>query len=284
MKNAKIIPILAMLCIGIMSSCGSGMDHLELDEVDLTANQSNDTQLISTVGLGVAGDFTILSKSGITNVPTSYITGDVGTSPITGAALLLTCNEVTGTIYTVDAAGPLPCRVTNPTLLTTAVLNMQAAYTDAAGRFNPDFLNLGAGVIGGETLTPGLYKWTSTLLIANDITLHGGPDDIWIFQVSGTFNMSSAVRINLAGGAQAKNIFWQTAGAVTLGTTSNSIRPNLNCCTNRSNCKRKVASTNSGNATNEYNHGTNINSYTTIAMRRSWCCRRFCNSYKIRNY
>ncbi|MEO6734002.1 MAG: ice-binding protein [Ferruginibacter sp.] len=172
------------------------------------------------VNLGIAGEFVILSKSGITDVYKSAVTGDIGTSPITGAAIHLTCAEVTGTIYSVDAAGPLPCGVINSSRLTTAVSNMETAYTDAAGRSNPDFLNLGAGDIGGKTLTPGLYKWTSALLIPTDITFSGGPDDVWILQVAGTLDMSSAVNITLAGGAQAKNIFWQSAGAVTLGTTS----------------------------------------------------------------
>ena len=150
----------------------------------------------------------------------SAITGDIGSSPITGAAILVSCAEVTGTIYTVDAAGPLPCRIINASRLTTAVSNMQTAYTDAAGRSNPNFLNLGAGNIGGKTLTAGLYKWTTALVIPTNITITGSATDIFIFQVAGTLTMSSAVRITLAGGAQAKNIFWQTAGAVTLGTTS----------------------------------------------------------------
>ena len=173
----------------------------------------------SVVNLGVAGSFVILSKSGITDVPSSAITGDIGTSPITGAAIGVTCPEVTGTIYTVNAAGPF-CRVVSPSRLTTAVGNMQTAYTDAAGRSTPDFVNLGAGNIGGKTLTPGLYKWTSAVIIPTNITISGGPSDVWIFQVAGTLNMSSAVKIILSGGAQAKNIFWQAAGAVTLGTTS----------------------------------------------------------------
>jgi len=173
----------------------------------------------SVVNLGVAGSFAILSKSGITDVPSSAITGDIGTSPITGAAIGVTCVEVTGTIYTVNAAGPF-CRVISPSRLTTAVGNMQTAYTDAAGRSTPDFVNLGAGNIGGKTLTPGLYKWTSAVIIPTNITISGGPTDVWIFQVAGTLNMSSAVKIILSGGAQAKNIFWQAAGAVTLGTTS----------------------------------------------------------------
>jgi hypothetical protein len=217
-KITKAIPILALLMIGLMTSCSSEMNSLEIEEANLMITKTRSSML--PVNLGVAGNFAILSKSGITNVPPSAIIGDVGTSPITGAALLLTCPQVDGTIYTVDPAGPLPCRVTDAPGLTTAVLNMQAAYTDAAGRSNPDYLNVGAGIIGGLTLYPGLHKWTSTLLIPTDITLDGGPDDVWIFQVSGTLTMSSAVRMNLKGGAQASNIFWQVSGAVTLGTTS----------------------------------------------------------------
>jgi Ice-binding-like len=172
------------------------------------------------VNLGVSGDFVILSKSGITNVYKSAVTGDIGSSPITGAAILLTCTEVAGAVYSVDAAGPLPCSIKSPTRLTAAIGDMQTAYTDAAGRSNPDFVNLGGGNIGGKTLTAGLYKWTSALVIPASITLAGGPNDIWILQVAGTLNVSSGVRVNLVGGAKAKNVFWQTGGAVTLGTTS----------------------------------------------------------------
>ena len=97
---------------------------------------------------------------------------------------------------------------------------MQTAYNYAAGLTNPDYLNLGAGNIGGITLNEGLYKWTSPLLISSSIVLSGGPNDVWIFQIDGTFNLNSNVSITLQGGAQAKNIFWQVAGAVTLGTYS----------------------------------------------------------------
>lgn len=174
---------------------------------------------LAVVNLRVAGNFVILSKTGITDVPTSAITGDIGTSPITGAAIGVPCSEVTGTIYEVNAAGPA-CAVTDARRLTTAVLDMQTAYTDAAGRSNPDFLNLGAGNIGGLMLVPGLYKWTSAVIIPTNVTIFGGPNDVWIFQVAGTLNVGPAVNITLNGGAQAKNIFWQASGAVTLGTTS----------------------------------------------------------------
>ena len=172
------------------------------------------------VDLGAAGTFAILSQTGITDVYASPIVGDVGTSPITGAALLLSCGEVSGNIYTVDAAGPLPCATTDATFLTAAVGDMGFAYDDAAGRPSPDFSELGAGEIGGLTLAPGLYNWGTGVLITTDVTLSGGPDDVWIFQVAGTLNQGNGTRVTLAGGAQARNVFWQVAGAVTIGTTA----------------------------------------------------------------
>ena len=173
------------------------------------------------VRLGAAGTFALLTKSGITNVPNSVINGNVGTSPITGAAIGLTCAEVkTGKIYSVDAAGPLPCRVTNATMLTSAVGAMELAYTDAAGRKNPNFTELGAGEIGGLTLVPGLYKWGTGVSISNNVTLSGGSNDVWIFQIAGSMTQANATRVTLAGGALAKNVFWQAAGVVAIGTTA----------------------------------------------------------------
>jgi hypothetical protein len=236
MKLQKVFPIIAVLMVALTSSCSEDLNNnvspeksaveksaastLKMSEAKTSADIQPESLALTGINLGVAGDFVILSKTGITDVYKSAVTGDVGSSPITGAAVLLKYSEVTGTIYTVDAAGPLPCSVTNATRLTTSIGDMQTAYTDAAGRLNPDYLNLGAGNIGGMTLIPGLYKWTSGVLIPADINISGGPDDIFIFQVAGTLEMSSAVRVTLSGGAQAKNIFWVSAGAVTFGTTS----------------------------------------------------------------
>ena len=168
------------------------------------------------VNLNSASSFAVLTKSGVTDVPASVITGDVGASPITGAASALTCAEVTGKTYSVDAAGPLPCRITNPTLLTAAVKDMMTAYTDAAGRTLPTATNLGAGEIGGLTIAPGLYKWGTGVSISTDVTLAGGPNDVWIFQIPQTLNQATATKVVLSGGAQAKNVFWQTFGDVTI--------------------------------------------------------------------
>ncbi len=179
----------------------------------------------ATVNLGTAGNFVILAKTGISTTGSTLIVGDLGVSPaaasyITGFGLILpyasafsTSALVNGKIYAPGYANPTPAN------LTTAVLDMQNAYTDAAGRA-PDFTELGAGNIGGLTLAPGVYKWGTNVTIPTDVILSGGANDAWIFQIAQNLNISSATKVMLAGGAQAANIFWQVAGQVTLGTTS----------------------------------------------------------------
>ena len=231
MEFKNVFSTVALLTAVFMFGCSDdlatkgsdGTSSRENLTVSSSANKTDAIQLksglLGSVDLKSAGNFVILSKTGITSVYKSTITGNIGTSPITGAAMIVNCGEVTGSVFSVDASGPA-CKTTSATMLTAAIGDMQAAYTNAAGRINPDYLNLGAGNIGGKTLTAGLYKWTTALIIPTDITISGAPDDVFIFQISGTLIMSSAVNITLAGGVQAKNIFWQTTGAVTLGTTS----------------------------------------------------------------
>ncbi|MDZ7807534.1 MAG: ice-binding family protein [Gracilimonas sp.] len=179
---------------------------------------------LATVDLGTAANYVILAKTAITNVPTSAITGDLGLSPaatsfITGFALtndngFATSDQVTGKLYAADMTDPTPSN------LTTAVDNMITAYTDAEGRVTPDFLELYDGNIGGRTLSPGLYKWTNTVTVPTSITLSGGAEDVWIFQIAENLNLSSDVEIILSDGAQAANVFWVVAGEVTIGTTA----------------------------------------------------------------
>jgi hypothetical protein len=229
MKINNIPQVAAMLLFVLLGSCTTDQDAELTNEAstqeapyvlgkEISFEQSKGNEL-KTVNLGVAGDFVILSKTGITSVYKSSILGNIGTSPITGAAMVVNCTEVTGSVFSVDAAGPA-CKTTSATMLTSAIGDMQTAYTDAAGRSNPDFLNLGAGTVGSVTLLPGLYKWSSSVVIPTDITISGSSTDIFIFQIAGTLKMSSSVRVTLEGGAQAKNIFWVVADAVTFGTTS----------------------------------------------------------------
>ncbi|HZH04662.1 MAG TPA: ice-binding family protein [Myxococcaceae bacterium] len=178
----------------------------------------------AAVGLGTAANYVVLAKAAISTVPPSVLTGNIGVSPaaasfITGFDLVAatgysTSPQVVGQVFAANYAVPTPSN------LTTAVSNMQSAYTDAANRPTPDFLELGTGNIGGKTLAPGLYKWTSSVTIPTNVTISGGANDVWIFQTTGDLSSSSATRVNLEGGALAKNIFWQVAGKVTLGARS----------------------------------------------------------------
>jgi len=189
-----------------------------------TFTTGGSSSVLPVVNLGTAIDYVIVAKTAINNTSTSAITGDLGLSPaatsyITGLALtnstgFATSTQVTGKLYAADMAAP------TPTNLTTTVNNMITAYNDAAGRVLPDFTELGTGNIGGKTLTPGLYKWSSNVTVPTSIVISGGANDVWIFQIAGNLNLSSAVNVTLSGGAQAKNIFWQVAGQATLGTTS----------------------------------------------------------------
>lgn len=210
LKSLSIVPIAIISMLAATTAVASADTSVPATTVAPSAQ--------APVNLGTAGTFAVLSESGVTDVYASAITGNVGASPITGAAVGLTCPEVTGTIFTVDAAGPLPCAVADATGLTAAVSAELAAYLDAAGRTTPDFLNLGAGEIGGLTLAPGLYNWSTGVSISNDVTLSGGPNDVWIFQVAGNLSEASAKNVILAGGAQAKNVFWATASGAVIGT------------------------------------------------------------------
>jgi Ice-binding-like len=179
----------------------------------------------SPVDLGLAGDYVILAKTAISTVPTSAVTGNLGVSPaaasyITGFALTAdstnvfsTSPQVTGKVYAADYASPTPSN------MTTAVSDMELAFSDAAGRA-ADVTELGAGNIGGMTLEPGVYKWGTGLLIPTDVTLTGGATAVWIFQVAQDLTMSSATNIILTGGALPRNVFWQVSGQVSLGTTA----------------------------------------------------------------
>ncbi|HEY8890469.1 MAG TPA: ice-binding family protein [Clostridium sp.] len=180
---------------------------------------------VAPVNLGTAGNYAILSKSGISSVPNSIITGNIGVSPIGSTAITgfsLTADatnefsvssQITGMVYASDYGS------TTPSDLTTAVSNMETAYTDAAGRA-AGYTELYTGDISGKTLRAGVYKWGTDVLINSDVTLSGGPNDIFIFQIAKGITQASGAKIILTGGAQAKNIFWQAAGTVSIGTNS----------------------------------------------------------------
>jgi len=199
------------------------------------------------VGCGpgsAAGDYVILSGAAITDVPPSVITGNIGASPITGAAIQVQCTEVTGSIFEVNAAyiAPYyvpPCtnRVANfggiagpPQTGLLAATSLvfpptPAAYNDAATRAPTFPTELYSGNLTGRTLAPGVYKWSTDVSVnptglaggGNALTLSGGPNDVWIFEIAGNLTLGAPAgpgTVILGPGVQANNIFWQVGGAV----------------------------------------------------------------------
>jgi hypothetical protein len=173
------------------------------------------------VSLGrYAGSFVILAKTAITTTGATRITGDIGISPnnassITGFGLtkdasgtFWTSTLVIGKVYGATDVAPTPA------MLTQAIGEMQTAYTDAAGR-PADSTELYAGDLKGRTLTHGVYKWSGNVQVsAGSVTFSGNATDVWILQIAGNFDLVGTVA--LSGAAQAKNIFFQVAGQVTL--------------------------------------------------------------------
>ncbi|KAJ7447643.1 hypothetical protein FB451DRAFT_777139 [Mycena latifolia] len=211
--------------------------------------------------LGTAGNFAILSKTGVSTVPNSAVSGDVGTSPatvtsLTGFSLVQdishqfwTSTQVNGRLM--GSTDALP----TPGLLTVAVLDMETAFTDAMNRPGPDFVGLNAGLIGGSILVPGLYKWTTGVSVATGITLAGGPGDTWIFQISGDFDQAANVQMTLIGGALSQNVIWAVAGTVTVGTDA-VLQGNI------------LAETNVVIGTNAIDHGC-IYAQTAVALQEA---------------
>ena len=162
----------------------------------------------------------VLSLSRVGRVTMAYYSARV-TNFYDAYSLSLTANagysttpQVTGFAYAANDAAPTPPK------MTTAVGDMEAAYTDAAGRPTPDYTNLHDGDIGGMTLKAGLYKWTGSVGVNSDVTLEGSDTsdtDTWIFQMTGNLVVAGAKKVLLAGGAKAENIVWQVAGFVQVG-------------------------------------------------------------------
>ncbi|KAJ7046091.1 antifreeze protein [Mycena alexandri] len=177
--------------------------------------------LASTVSLVPRCNISMYST--VTFIPyrMTPLAGDVGVrvcTGLTGFSLTVdstgqfsTSGQVNGHIFTMCYAAPAPAT------LTVAFGDMGTAFTDASGRVSPNFNNLALGAIGGLALTPGLYKWTSAVMVGSDITIIGSATDTWIFQVAGTLSIAAGKKIVLAGGALTSNIFWVISGAVTAG-------------------------------------------------------------------
>jgi hypothetical protein len=195
-----------------------------------------------TVNLGEASHYAILAKTGISTVPSSNISGDIGVSPIaatamTGFDLTLDSSQQFSKSTQLFASSGGDASLTHPghayaasyggqtaTDLTAAVSAMETAYTDAAGRTNDDAdrMDLGEGTLGGVNpggqtapLTPGVYTFGSDVQLSGNVHFSG--DGVYIIQISGNLIQAADYDVILEASAKQENIFWQVAGHVEVG-------------------------------------------------------------------
>jgi len=205
-KTNKIFVALAALSIGsaiLITGCKKDDPDTNLVVIPLQ------TIPMPSVALAGAADFALLAGSAITSTGATNITGDIGLSPGTSIGGFPP-GVVVGTTRINDA------------LATQAKLDATIAYDDLAGRTSTDIVTL-SGNIGGLTLTPGLYKSTSTLAISSgDLTFDakGNENAVFIIQIASSLTTTSGRQVFLTGGALASNIYWQVGSSATFGTTS----------------------------------------------------------------
>lgn len=219
---------MALLAAAVVAGCGGGGDGGSAPAKPAAAPTGACSGGTSCVALGTAANYAILAQSGVSTVPTSAVTGNVGLSPAAATALtgfsqtldasgtFSTSTQVTGKLFAADYTAPTPAT------LTTAVGDASTAYTDAGSKVTGFPVNPTAGVIpavGSPPVAPGVYNWTGNVVITSNTELNGGPNDVWVFQIgSGNLSQTAGTTVTLAGGAQSKNVFWQVSGSVLLLT------------------------------------------------------------------
>ena len=209
MKSLKIVTTVAIASFVFISACHKKETVTPTGESQnpniITAQTTSQTPVL----MGGAANLAILAGSSITNTGATVITGNMGLSPGTSIGGFPP-GILNGTQHINDA------------IATQAKLDLTAAYNDAAGRTAIDKVTI-AGNIGGLTLTPGLYKSTSSLYISSgDLTFDakGNANAVFIIQIASALTVTSGRKVFLAGGASASNIFWQVGSSATFGTTS----------------------------------------------------------------
>ena len=208
MKILNLFKIVAFITVVLITGC-------KKNEITINGSTVNpvvipiQTTTQAPVSMAGASNLAVLAGSSITNTGATNITGNMGLSPGSSVGGFPP-GILVGTLHINDA------------IATQAKLDLTAAYNDAAGRTATDIVTL-AGNIGGLTLTPGLYKSTSSLAISSgDVTFDakGNSNAVFIIQIASAFTTTSGRKVFLTGGAQASNIFWQVGSSATFGTTS----------------------------------------------------------------
>ena len=206
MKTKKLLSTFAIASVVFFGSCTSNDPTKNVDNPNGIPLQSVTMPVVVMAG---ASDFALLAGSAVTSTGATNITGNLGLSPGTSIGGFPP-GVITGT------------QQINTNLATQGKLDLTAAYNDAAGRTSTDIVTI-SGNIGGLTLTPGLYKSTSSLAISSgDLTFDakGNANSVFIIQIASSLTTTAGRKVFLTNGASASNIFWQVGSSATFGTTS----------------------------------------------------------------
>lgn len=229
--------ISALTLAALLSGCGGGGGSATGGSaVSAGAGPTGATcQGASCVPLGTAANYVILASTAVSTIPASVVTGNIGLSPaartfLTGWSQTTDVTDTYATSAQVAAPGKLYAADnvggTTSVNLTTAVGDMQTAYTAASGMpLAGGGLTTacpGVGAFGGLTIAPGVYKCAVSVGIATatNLVLSGTATDVWVFEITGNLTQAAATQVQLSGGALAKNVFWQVSGNVDIGTTA----------------------------------------------------------------
>ena len=212
METKQFKSLLLLVLTASLAACSAGNSTPAVRGSSSTALGSRQAKLhlasssSAFVDLRSASTYAIIAGSTVTNTGPTSITGNVGIFPGTAITGFLP-GVINGDLHAADPTAQQ------------AKLDLGTAYQDAMGRVdNPILL---AGNLGGQTLSPGLYKSTSSLEVSSgDLTLDGGGDAnaVYVFQMASTFNMTTGRRVILTNGARAANIFWAVGSSATFGT------------------------------------------------------------------
>ena len=210
MRNSKLARPFAIASIVLIAACAKTNTSPSSSTGAAIIVIPVQTTVQAKVSLGSsASTMAVLAGSGVTNTGATIVTGDLGLSPGTSVGGFPP-GILNGTQHINDASA------------NQAKLDLTNAYNDAAGRTCTDIVTL-SGNIGGLTLTPGLYKSTSSLAISSgNLTFDAKGDStaVFIIQIASSFTTTSGRQVILAGKASASNIFWQVGSSATFGTTS----------------------------------------------------------------
>ena len=161
------------------------------------------------ISLGTAVSFGVLGGSAVTNTGSSVVTGNVGVSPGTAISGFPPGTVVPpGTIF---SAGAVPAQAQN---------DVTTAYNAIAS--TPTLVDLTGINLGGLTLTPGVYGFSSSAQLTGTLTLdaQGNPNAVFLFKIGSTLTTASGSSVSVINGGSSCNVFWQVGSSATLGTTT----------------------------------------------------------------